>query len=327
MPLRQEWAVSIVIVQCDRIVLPDYRHLFQMSLPPEFVPSQLGWDGADALKITMASTLDLGLCIEDVRIAGHAQPITLRSYRPASDGTILPVVLYFHGGGFVRGTLDDADVTASTIARDTAAWVISVGYSLAPAFPFPSAPEDAYRAAQWAVANARAQRADANRIGVAGHDAGGNLATCVAAIARDRGDIVILAQALLAPLLDPSMTRMADENKVRSPDICMAECAQCYRAYLPNASQRLHPYAAPLESRRLAGLPPALIASAQHDLLHIEAEKYAGELIAAGVPTEVTRHVNASHNALAADPAALADVVAFFKKRLRVQTLAPLAAH
>jgi hypothetical protein len=57
---------------------------------------------------------------------------------------------------------------------------------------------------------------------------------------------------LLAPLLDPSMTRMVDENKVRSPDICVAECAQCYRAYLPNASQRLHPYAAPLESRRLA---------------------------------------------------------------------------
>jgi acetyl esterase len=275
----------------------------------------------------MASTLDLGLCIEDVRIAGHAQPITLRSYRPASDGSVLPVVLYFHGGGFVRGTLDDGDIAAITIARDTPAWVVSVGYSLAPAFPFPAAPEDAYRAAQWVVANARAQRADATRIGVAGHDAGGNLATCLAAIARDRGDIVIAAQALLAPLLDPSMTRMADENKVLSPDICASECAQCYRAYLPNASQRLHPYAAPLESRRLAGLPPALIASAQHDLLHIEAEKYAAELIAAGVPTEVTRHVNASHFGLVADPSALADVVAFFRKRLRAMKLPALATH
>jgi acetyl esterase len=270
----------------------------------------------------MASTLDLGLCIEDVRIAGHAQPIMLRSYRPASDGTILPIVVYFHGGGFTRGSLDDADITATSIARDTAAWVVSVGYSLAPLFPFPAAPEDGYRAMQWAVANARAQRADARRIGVAGHDAGGNLATCLAAIARDRGEIVVSAQALLAPLLDPSMTRMADENKVRSPDVCMSECAQCYRAYLPNASQRLHPYAAPLESRRLAGLPPALIASAQHDLLHIEAEKYASELIAVGVPTEVTRHVNASHNALATHPAALADVVAFFRKRLRAQKVA-----
>jgi acetyl esterase len=317
---------SSVIVRCHRIVLPDYRHLFRTAWDPEFVPSQLGWDGADAPKITMASTLDLGLSIEDVRIAGHAQPILLRSYRPATDGTVLPIVLYFHGGGFVRGTLDDASIAATIIARDTAAWVISVDYSLAPAFPFPAALEDAYRAAQWAVANARAQRADPKRIGVAGHDAGGNLATCLAALARDRGDIAISAQALLAPLLDPSMTRMADENKVRSPDMGMTECSQCYRAYLPNAAQRLHPYAAPLESRRLAGLPPALIASAQHDMLHIEAEKYAAELIAAGVPTEVTRHVDASHNALAASPAALADVTAFFRKRLRAP-VATLAAQ
>jgi acetyl esterase len=268
----------------------------------------------------MASLLDLErsprLCIEDVRIAGHSQPITLRSYRPASDGTILPIVLYFHGGGFVQGGLDDADIPAATIARDTSAWVVSVGYSLAPAFPFPAAPEDGYRAAQWAVAHARGQRADPARMGIAGHDAGGNLATCVAAIARDRGDIRMAAQALLAPLLDPSMTRLADERKVLCPDLEASECARCYRAYLPNPSQRLHPYAAPLESRRLNGLPPALIASAEHDLLHIEAEKYAAELIAAGVPTQVTRHCKTSHHALATHPDALDDVVAFFRKRL-----------
>jgi acetyl esterase len=273
----------------------------------------------------MATLLDLAseatpkpmrLCIEDVRIMGHAQPIMLRSYRPASDGTILPIVLYFHGGGFVRGTLDDADRAATTIARDTPAWVVSVGYSLAPQFPFPAAPEDGYRAAQWVIAQARAQRADPHRIGIAGHDAGGNLATCVAAIARDRGDIRMSAQALLAPLLDPSMTRLADQAKVLCPDFEASDCARCYRAYLPNPSQRLHPYAAPLESRRLNGLPPALIASAEHDMLHIEAEKYAGELIAAGVPTEVTRHCNASHEALASHADALADVVAFFRKRL-----------
>ncbi|QSN63754.1 alpha/beta hydrolase [Caballeronia sp. M1242] len=256
------------------------------------------------------------LCIEEVHIAGHVQPIVLRSYRPASDGTVLPIVLYFHGGGFTHGNLDDADIAASTIAGDTPAWVVSVGYSLAPAYPFPAAPEDGYRAAQWAFAHARGQRADPQRMGVAGHDAGGNLATCVAAIARDRGDIRVSAQALLAPLLDPSMTRVADERKVLCPDLELSECARCYRAYLPNPSQRLHPYAAPLESRRLAGLPPALIASAEHDLLHIEAEKYAAELIAAGVPTEVTRHCKASHQALAAHAAALKDVVAFFRKRL-----------
>jgi acetyl esterase len=265
----------------------------------------------------MGSTLDLGLCIEEVRIAGHAQPIVLRSYRPASDGTVLPIVLYFHGGGFTHGSLDDADIAAATIARDTPAWVVSVDYSLAPEFPFPVATEDGYRAAQWAVANARGQRADPKRIGIAGHDAGGNLATCIAAIARDRGAIHFSAQAMLAPLLDPSMTNLADAGKVVEPDVDMCKCAQNYRAYLPNSSQRLHPYAAPLESSRLAGLPPALIASAEHDLLHIEAEKYASHLIAAGIPTEITRHWNASHGGLATHPAALDDVVAFFRKRLR----------
>jgi acetyl esterase len=264
----------------------------------------------------MQLTSDQTLSIEDVSITGHAQLIEVRSYLPASKGVLLPIVIYFHGGGFVRGSPDDAEIAASTIARHTQAWVVSVGYSLSPRFPFPAALEDGYRATQWAVANARAQGADARRMGVAGHDAGGNLATCLAAVARDRGEFAFSAQALLAPLLDPSMTRMANEDEIVDPDLGASECAQCYRAYLPNASQWLHPYAAPIESRRLAGLPPALIASAQHDLLHVEAEKYAGELIAAGVPTEVTRHCNASHHELGTHPAALADVVAFFQKRL-----------
>ncbi|KMQ80440.1 Esterase/lipase [Candidatus Burkholderia pumila] len=232
----------------------------------------------------------LGLCIEDVQIAGHAQPIILRSYRPASDGTVLPIVLYFHGGEFVGGSLDDGDITAAAIARDTPAWVVSVGYSLAPAFPFPAAPEDGYRAAQWAVAHTRAQRADPLRIGIAGYDAGGNLATYVSAIARDRGDLRMAAQVLLAPLLDPSMARLADERKVLCPDLEASECARCYRAYLPNPSQRLHPYAAMLESRRLNGLPPALIASAEHDLLHIEAEKYVAELMRRPKSRAMARH-------------------------------------
>jgi acetyl esterase len=260
---------------------------------------------------------DLDFRIDDVHIAGHAQWIGLRSYRPAIDTEAsLPIVLYFHGGGFIDGSLEDADTAATIVARNTPAWVISVGYSLAPAFPFPAALEDGYRALQWAVANAGNHHADPQRIGVAGHDAGGNLATCLTAMARDRGEIQISAQALLAPRLDPSMTRLANENQIVAPDLGMSECAECYRAYLPNASERLHPYAAPLESRRLGGLPPALIASAQHDLLHVEAEKYAGALIAAGVSTEVTRHRNASHGALATHSAALADVVSFFRKQL-----------
>lgn len=267
----------------------------------------------------------LQLNVEDVRIAGHAQPITLRVYRPVPNAKSLPVVLYFHGGGFVRGSLADCEMTASELALRTPAVVVSVGYSLAPEFSFPAAPEDAYCAARWAFMNARRYGGSPQRIGVAGHDAGANLAASLALIARDRGEVPIRAQALLAPLLDPSMTRIADERKLREADTDVSDCARCYRAYLPDPSQRLHPYAAPLESTRLAGLPAALIASAEHDLLHIEAERYASNLIAAGVPTQVRRHKSAKHDALPSLPEVLDELSAFFRQQLAVANTVPAA--
>jgi acetyl esterase len=257
-----------------------------------------------------ASALELS----DVQIEGHAQDITLRLYRRPSK-TALPVVLYFHGGGFVRGTLDDADFSARYFAQHLPALVVSVDYSLAPKFPFPAAPEDAYRAARWVEARARAFGGNAKRLAVAGHDAGGQLANGLAFIARDRGDVHIAAQALFGPMLDPSMTRLGDERRLAS-DITARECAACYRAYLPQAAQRMHPYAAPLESARLAGLPATLIATAQNDVLHVEAEKYASALIGAGVLTQVVRYPSVSHAALAEHIPALQEAVQFFQCRL-----------
>ena len=260
------------------------------------------------------------LSIEEQLIDGYAQTIALRSYRPAAARRSSPLILYFHGGRFNGGSLADADLPAAAIAQSALAWVVAVGYSLAPAFPFPAALEDGYRALQWAVEHAAAHGADARRIGLAGHDAGGNLATCIAAMARDRREFRISAQALIAPLLDPSMTLRVSSEGLRDVAanyaLDMSAYASCYRAYLPNPMQRVHPYAAPLDSRRLAGLPPTLIASAEYDQFHVEADNYAAVLIAAGVSTEVTRHRHASHDAIATDPTVLADVGEFFKKRL-----------
>ncbi len=255
--------------------------------------------------------------VTDVRIDGHAQAITLRLYRRAG-ASGLPVLLYFHGGGFVRGCVDDADTPSRYFAEHLPALVVSVGYSLAPQFPFPAAPEDAYRAAQWVLTGARAFGGNPKRIGAAGHDSGGQLANCLAFIARDRGDVRIDAQALLGPMLDPSLTRLGDERRLSS-DITASECAACYRAYLPQASQRLHPYAAPLESMRLAGLPKTLIVTAQNDVLHVEAEKYASNLIAAGVHTQVVRYPSVSHAGIASYPAALQEVTRFFQWRFEVR--------
>ncbi|KAF1029747.1 MAG: Carboxylesterase NlhH [Burkholderia plantarii] len=253
----------------------------------------------------------------DIEIAGHAKDIVLRLYRrPEKSG--LPVVLYFHGGGFVRGSLADADFAARFLAERIPALVVSVDYSLAPHYPFPAAPEDAYCAARWVDARARAFGGNPRRIAVAGHDAGGQLANCLAFIARDRGELSICAQALFGPMLDPSLTRLPEAREVAS-DVTIRDCAASYRAYLPQPAQRLHPYAAPLESARLARLPATLIATAQRDLLHVEAERYATRLIGAGVLTQVIRYPDITHAELAGYAPALQEAVRFFQCRFQAQ--------
>ncbi|CAN7673990.1 alpha/beta hydrolase [Trinickia sp. LjRoot230] len=252
--------------------------------------------------------------ISDIQIAGYERNIGLRLYRRAGSRS-LPVILYFHGGAFVRGSLDDADVAARHFAEHLSALVISVDYSLAPQYPFPAALEDAYRAARWVDAVGRTYGAGGKKLFVVGHCAGGHIANGLAFVARDRGDVQVEAQALFSPMLDPSMTCLADERRVAS-DISARDCAASYRAYLPQAAQRMHPYAAPLESARLAGLPPTFIATAQNDVLHVEAERYAARLIGAGVPTQVVRYPSATHEQVANEQQALQDTVHFFQSRL-----------
>lgn len=252
--------------------------------------------------------------VDEARIAGYESNIQVRLYRRAGVGS-LPVVLYFHGGGFVGGSLDDAEFAARHFAEHLPVLVISVGYSLAPAHPFPAALEDAYRAARWAMDAAKTIGSDGKRLFAAGHCAGGHVANGLAFVARDRGDVRIGALALFSPMLDPSMTCLADERVVDS-DISPRQCLASYRAYLPMASQRMHPYAAPLESARLAGLPPMFIATARNDVLHVEAETYAARLIGAGVPTQVMRYANATHERIAYDTQALQDAERFFECHL-----------
>ena len=251
----------------------------------------------------------------DFTIAGPTAPIALRLYRPAVSATSLPVVLYFHGGGFIGGGLDDADRPARFIAEHCPALVLAVGYALAPARPFPAAPEDAHAAALWLAAHAVGLGGDGRRLAVAGDDAGGNLAAALTLIARDRNGPTIVAQVLVGPMLDPSMTRLGDGTKLNS-DLSAATCASCYSQYLPQSRQRLHPYASPLASVRQAGLPPALIVTAECDVLHNEAEKYAAALIAAGVPTQVVRFAGVNHAALVGHRPVLDEIAHFLRRRL-----------
>jgi acetyl esterase/lipase len=254
------------------------------------------------------------LLVEEARINGYSQPIAVRSFRPRAQKHRLAIVLYFHGGLFTMGTLDDSHATCEALALQIHAWVVSVGYSLAPAFPFPNAVEDAHRALRWACSEASGLRADRQRVAVIGHEAGGNIATCVAAVARDRGDACLRAQVLLAPMLDPGMTRVG--RHTAQPAYMVDAFARSYRAYLPSFAQRVHPYAAPLESHRLANLPAAFIASVEHDPLRVEAEHYAASLISAGVATQCVRYASTTRSGIATHRPTLLAASRFLQQHL-----------
>ncbi|MDB0528836.1 alpha/beta hydrolase [Ralstonia solanacearum] len=260
---------------------------------------------------------------------GYASRIRLRVFRPeprADDDALpprQPAVLYLHGGGFVGGCIDDADATARHLAATLPAVVVTVGYSLAPAAPFPAAPEDVYAALCCMAEHAATWGIDRRRLAVAGHDAGGNLSAALTMIARDRGGPNLRAQVLIAPMLDPTMARVRPD-RLADADNSAEACAACYRQYLPRPTERVHPYAAPVESRRLHGLPPALLLTAPQDLLRTEAERYASALIEAGVVTQVVRVADVCHDSIATDHATLDEIICFLRWHLGLtRTAAP----
>ncbi len=299
---------------------------FDGFIRPHAVPhnplqlSESGFNGRDhIMEVEQAST------VTNFTVPGPIGAIPVRLYEPqgrVKTGDLQSLVLYFHGGGFVSGGLDDADLQAQYIARHSRAVVLSVAYALAPAKPFPAAPEDAYAAACWAVKNAGMLHIDPRRIAVAGDDAGGNLAASLTMITRDRCAAPFAAQVLISPMLDPSMTLLGDAKRLKS-DMTAEACALRYRQYLPQTMQRLHPYAAPLEASRLAGLPPAFIATAECDVLHTEAEKYAAALIRAGVHTQVARFAGLTHGALRTHIPLLKEIVEFLRRRFSATGSAP----
>ena len=212
---------------------------------------------------------------------GYLRTRAAVSFQPLAAASDAAVVL-LHGGGFVGGTIGDVSTAARALAERLALTVVTPEYTLATEAPFPAAAEDAYSALRWAAGRSRG-------VVIAGIEAGGNLAAAAAMMARDRGAPNVLAQILVSPMLDPSLTSTSMRCLPEAVRHGARACGAWYRAYLPAAADRLHPYAAPAASTRLAGLAPALILTAADDPLRDEAESYAAKLIAAGVSTQVSR--------------------------------------
>jgi acetyl esterase len=222
--------------------------------------------------------------IEDRRISGPGGEIPVRIYTPAGEGPH-PVLVYYHGGGFVAGSLDTHDSICRMLANDAAAIVVSVEYRLAPEHRFPSAVEDAYAALEWVAQAAGELHADPARIAVGGDSAGGNLSAVLTLLSRERGGPALVHQLLIYPAVSldlrtlfPSMTDNAEGYLLTLDAI-----RWFYSQYLPDAEAAEHLYASPLREPDLTGLPPATVITAHYDPLRDEGEAYAKRLQEAGV--------------------------------------------
>ncbi len=230
--------------------------------------------------------------VVDLMIPGPAAPLRVRVYRPRST-ELLPVVIWFHGGGWVVGTLDSHDPVCRALANRTPCVVVSVDYRLAPEWPFPAALDDAWAATQWVADEALKLGADASRVVVAGDSAGGNLAAAVALRARDSGPSLAL-QALVYPVTDFDFESESYARYESGLNLTRAKMQWYWEQYLAGADG-LHPDASPLRAPDLAGVAPALVQVAELDPLLSEGEAYAARLAEAGVPVTLTRYDGMIH--------------------------------
>ena len=223
--------------------------------------------------------------VRDLAADGPVGPIPLRLYRPAEVAatTALPVLVYFHGGGWVIGDLDTHDVLCRQLTAEAGVSVVSVDYRLAPEHKFPAAVEDAWAATRWIVAHASELGVDAGRLAVGGDSAGGNLAAVVALLARDLGGPAIALQALLYPVTDVSTETQSYRDFSEGFLLTRETMRWFFDQYLNGEADAADWRVSPLRARSLAGLPPALIVTAGFDPLRDEGDAYAVALRTAGV--------------------------------------------
>ena len=247
--------------------------------------------------------------VRDIEVPVGAGRVSARVYEPALDGP--GTVVYYHGGGWVIGSIEQWDAVTRALAVRSGCRVVSVDYRLAPEHRFPAAADDAYDAFVWVAENL----GDGGPVVVAGDSAGGNLAAVAAIRARDEGGPPIALQVLVYPVVDHDFTRSSyTEHGSGGLILNAAEMMWFWDHYAPDAAARDHPHASPLRAADHSALPPAYVLVAEFDPLRDEGLAYAAKLEAAGVPVTVRRFDDQIHaffgmvNLMESADAAVADV-------------------
>ncbi len=271
-------------------------------LNPELAESLLGfpeWDiwrdipaarvlGAERVRELQAELpLISGVLTEDRVATGLASgpDVLIRIYTPAKRSELLPGLLWIHGGGYVLGSIQGDDYSVKRLVEAVNCVVVSVEYRLAPEHPYPAPLDDCYAALKWLFAHAEALGVDASRVAVGGISAGGGLAAALALLARDRGEMDLIFQMLLCPMMDDRNVTPSS-NSITDSRIWNRDCnLRGWEAYL--GGDKTSPYAAAMRAEDLSGLPPAYIPVGSMDLFVDENVEYAQRLNQAGVPTEL----------------------------------------
>jgi acetyl esterase len=224
--------------------------------------------------------------VQEVVIALNGRELDARLFVPEGVGESPPLVLYYHGGGWVIGDLDTHDATCRALARASKAAVLSVAYRLAPEHRYPAAPHDCFDALEWASQNGASLGVDASRLAVAGDSAGGNLAAAVAIMARDHG-ITLRHQTLIYPVTDHDFTTPSYiENGGGEYFLSTAGMKWFWLHYLGGGAAENSPLAVVLHTPDIEGVAPATVMTAEYDPLRDEGMAYAEKLKAAGVPVD-----------------------------------------
>lgn len=234
--------------------------------------------------------------ITERTIPGPAGEIPIRIYRPTTDGPH-PLIMLFHGGGWVIGDVDSEDSMSRGLVNRVNAVLVSVDYRMAPEVRFPGAPDDCYAATVWAVEHSDELGVDASNLAVSGTSAGGNLSAAVALMARDRGGPNIKHQVLFCPVIDYSFDRPSCIANAEGYGLTTEGMKWFWNQYLgpDGESNGHHPYASPIRADDLTGLADATVIAAEYDPLLDEAADYAAALKAAGNDVTYTEYKGMTH--------------------------------
>lgn len=243
---------------------------------------------ADAVKALLqkqgkSSAAEVVGNVKNRTVPGPAGQIWVRVYTPKGSGPF-PVIVYFHGGGWVIANLDTYDSSARALTNGANAVLISVDYRKAPESKFPAAADDAYAVTQWAFEHPQEVNGKPGQVAVAGESAGGNLATVACLMARDKHGKMPIFQLLVYPITNFDLETPSYQDSATGPILTKAMMAWFYSQYVPDRSKAGNPYVSPLKADNLRGLPPAMVITDGFDVLRSEGEQYAEKLRKDGVP-------------------------------------------